>query len=608
MPGLDCLRTVDGVEGNLAVNAGLRAKHLLAELVWANDKLWIRFSADYKASAVLQPQDCTIGVLEANAAPGAPRQIAVRDQGKGWQVAATYKDSLGTEHVRHIRGPPASFMVAMMGLDIDQPIPWGTIPASFVTLRDWLECARNVLPRIRRYALIADIARGSQPYAKTFAGNMTGFFRNFANEVNDGREKPEDFDRCMKHFMAWSPAWRVRETCNAVLAMMDGPVAEDASIKLQEVAGAVKAVAIDGANISLALGAPAGSNPDGSTLIRPNLQALEELHDAFEKSGYHCYVLFDSRYVARHRHEFPEIGEKLQAKIRNRAWYQTFGGTQADDVLLAWADQQHAYVVSNDRFRQHEESYPWLRETPARRVLCHPGPDGFYQLTQATLTKAAPVGKPRPAPEHRKRLVETRSLQAAIRALEDEKALLEAEPWAAAQLRVEVAIGTHKSAIKDIMLEAAGDVTPEKRQELLSRLEPHREALAKHNRDMQQIFEDHNPAIQHHAELVHKVQALRKQLREKRAEANQAAVQKESSVSLAPELLADEGNKTLLTTPAATAEPGPPVPMTEKPPAKVRKRVKAEKPVVKKPISKKTSAAAISRLAQSGRLRKRRVR
>ena len=111
----------------------------------------------------------------------------------------------------------------------------------------------------------------------------------------------------------------------------------------------------------------AGRNPslllvDGSNLVRtlPGAgNALAALLFAFERAGREFNVVFDATI----RHVFEEAkdvaGQQLLATCAPRVTIVP-AGTPADDYLLLLADRKGCAVVSNDRFEQYRDRYPWL--------------------------------------------------------------------------------------------------------------------------------------------------------------------------------------------------------------------------------------------------------
>ena len=111
----------------------------------------------------------------------------------------------------------------------------------------------------------------------------------------------------------------------------------------------------------------AGRNPslllvDGSNLVRTLSgagNALAALLFAFEQAGREFNVVFDATI----RHVFEEAkdvaGQQLLATCAPRVTIVP-AGTPADDYLLLLADRKGCAVVSNDRFEQYRDRYPWL--------------------------------------------------------------------------------------------------------------------------------------------------------------------------------------------------------------------------------------------------------
>ena len=87
------------------------------------------------------------------------------------------------------------------------------------------------------------------------------------------------------------------------------------------------------------------------------LLAITRYFDAADTS---YQVFFDA--TARHRLSPEEVAEyEHLLQSRPEQFHQVPAGTRADDFLLVTADGNPACrIMTNDRFRDHEQNYPWL--------------------------------------------------------------------------------------------------------------------------------------------------------------------------------------------------------------------------------------------------------
>ncbi len=97
------------------------------------------------------------------------------------------------------------------------------------------------------------------------------------------------------------------------------------------------------------------------------LKYLMALTEYFEESGISYQVFFD----ASARYHLPEEERATYESLISdnpEHFRQTPAGTRADDFLLVLADAEPSgYIISNDRFRDYEDQYPWLKSE--RRVI-----------------------------------------------------------------------------------------------------------------------------------------------------------------------------------------------------------------------------------------------
>jgi len=110
-------------------------------------------------------------------------------------------------------------------------------------------------------------------------------------------------------------------------------------------------VVVDGANVAYA---------ELSQKGEPKVSNLMAVRHALKQKGYEPILIVDASL--RHQVDDPD---QLEALIDDQVIRQAPAGTDADYFILEIAEQQGAYVVSNDEFERWRDQYPWIER---RRV------------------------------------------------------------------------------------------------------------------------------------------------------------------------------------------------------------------------------------------------
>jgi hypothetical protein len=110
-------------------------------------------------------------------------------------------------------------------------------------------------------------------------------------------------------------------------------------------------VVVDGANVAYA---------ELSQKGEPKVSNLMAVRHALKQKGYEPILIVDASL--RHQVDDPD---QLEALIDDQVIRQASAGTDADYFSLEIAEQQGAYVVSNDEFERWRDQYPWIER---RRV------------------------------------------------------------------------------------------------------------------------------------------------------------------------------------------------------------------------------------------------
>ena len=112
-----------------------------------------------------------------------------------------------------------------------------------------------------------------------------------------------------------------------------------------------KTVVIDGANVAYEERSAGG---------KPKLSNLLKVRREMEERGFEAVILVDASL----KYDIDDP-EQLEALIRAQHVRQVPAGTDADYFIIQFADQLDAVVVTNDRYRDYAEQYPWI---PERRL------------------------------------------------------------------------------------------------------------------------------------------------------------------------------------------------------------------------------------------------
>lgn len=111
---------------------------------------------------------------------------------------------------------------------------------------------------------------------------------------------------------------------------------------------AQKNAVIDGANV-----AHEETTQDG----KPKLSNILAVREKLAALGYHTIVIVDAALY----HSIDEPAH-LNALIEKQVIRQAPAGTDADYFVLRTAADEHAIVVSNDRYKPYQQRFPWIRD------------------------------------------------------------------------------------------------------------------------------------------------------------------------------------------------------------------------------------------------------
>lgn len=112
---------------------------------------------------------------------------------------------------------------------------------------------------------------------------------------------------------------------------------------------------------------------------KPRVANLTAVCDALEAEGFDVTVIVDAALF--HQVDDPAALDEL---IDRGVIHQAPAGTDADYFILEYADETRAIVVSNDRYRDRREEFPWLEERRVPLMII----DEHVQLQEDELAEA----------------------------------------------------------------------------------------------------------------------------------------------------------------------------------------------------------------------------
>lgn len=119
---------------------------------------------------------------------------------------------------------------------------------------------------------------------------------------------------------------------------------------------------VDGANLAYAERGGRG---------RPKIANLMAIRAALEERGFDVTIFVDASLARR-----IDDPDRLRALIGDGEIIQSPAGTEADEAILEMARERDAVVVSNDRFRDWVDEFPWIDERRVGAIVV----DGRAQL------------------------------------------------------------------------------------------------------------------------------------------------------------------------------------------------------------------------------------
>lgn len=132
---------------------------------------------------------------------------------------------------------------------------------------------------------------------------------------------------------------------------------------------------------------------------QPQLRNLWLVEGALAAAGYKPLLIIDANLRWKLNRDDAKALERRRDEI-----VQAPAGVPADRALLEYAHRKDLAIVTNDRFREFEADYPWIRDAGRRipyniigdEVLFYfPRPDERRGGRRAAAPKAAPARTPR---------------------------------------------------------------------------------------------------------------------------------------------------------------------------------------------------------------------
>ena len=109
-----------------------------------------------------------------------------------------------------------------------------------------------------------------------------------------------------------------------------------------------KVVVIDGANVAYEERSAGG---------KPKLSNLLKVRRELEERGMEAVIIVDASL----KYDIDDQGQ-LETLIKSQHVRQVPAGTDADFFIIQFADQLDALIVTNDRYKDYAERYPWVNE------------------------------------------------------------------------------------------------------------------------------------------------------------------------------------------------------------------------------------------------------
>ena len=109
-----------------------------------------------------------------------------------------------------------------------------------------------------------------------------------------------------------------------------------------------EAIVIDGANVAYEERSAGG---------RPKLSNLLKVRCELEERGFEAIILVDASL----KYDIDDQAQ-LQSLIASQQVRQVPAGTDADFFIIQLAEQVNARIVTNDRYKDYAERFPWIQE------------------------------------------------------------------------------------------------------------------------------------------------------------------------------------------------------------------------------------------------------
>src|SRR5215207_4145519 len=113
-------------------------------------------------------------------------------------------------------------------------------------------------------------------------------------------------------------------------------------------ANGTKTVVIDGANVAYEERSAGG---------KPKLSNLLRVRRELEERGQEAVIIVDASL----KYDIDDQSQ-LETLIRSQQVRQVPAGTDADYFIIQFADQFDARVITNDRYKDYLEQYPWITD------------------------------------------------------------------------------------------------------------------------------------------------------------------------------------------------------------------------------------------------------
>lgn len=110
-----------------------------------------------------------------------------------------------------------------------------------------------------------------------------------------------------------------------------------------------KIIVVDGANVAF---------EEKSNSGNPKVSNIKAVHRALKEKGFEPIIIIDAALQYK-----IDDKQQLEKMIDEQIIRQAPAGTDADYFILETAKEHKAKIVTNDKYNDYQEEYPWIEES-----------------------------------------------------------------------------------------------------------------------------------------------------------------------------------------------------------------------------------------------------